>query len=210
MYLSKKAIEDIPRVERLKLINAISGIKSGNLVGTVSSNGHANLSIISSVVHLGSNPALLGFIVRPHIEIRRHTLENIMANGVFTINHIHASFIEKAHYTSVKFEEKESEFEKCKLTPEYKDDFIAPFVKESYLKIGLNLREIIPIASNNTTMIVGEVEHLFLPSEALDEKGYLNLEQLGSIGIGGLNTYYKVQKIKDFPYARLTELPDFE
>ena len=65
MYLSKADIENTERIQRLNIINSISGIKPGNLIGTRSNEGQANLAIISSVIHLGSNPAYLGFIVRP-------------------------------------------------------------------------------------------------------------------------------------------------
>ena len=61
------------KVERLNLINSLSGVKPANLIGTKDQNGNENLAIFSSVVHLGSNPALLGFILRPQGEVRRHT-----------------------------------------------------------------------------------------------------------------------------------------
>jgi hypothetical protein len=45
---------------KLNLINSIGGIKSGNLIGTKSSNGGTNLAIFFSNMHLQSNPPLLG------------------------------------------------------------------------------------------------------------------------------------------------------
>lgn len=77
MHLSKTDIENTPRIKRLNLINSITGIKPANLIETVSEEGISNLAIFSSVVHLGSRPALLGFVSRPSGEIRRHTHENI-------------------------------------------------------------------------------------------------------------------------------------
>ena len=32
---------------------------------------------------------------------------------------------------------------------------------------------------------------------------------LDDVGIGGLNTYYNLKRIAQFPYARVNELPDF-
>ena len=55
-------------------INSLSGIKSANLIGTKDSNNQTNLAIFSSIIHIGSNPPLLGFINRPH-SVERHTLE---------------------------------------------------------------------------------------------------------------------------------------
>jgi hypothetical protein len=52
----------LEKVYRLNLINAVTGYKPANLVGTAAPDGATNLAVISSVVHLGSNPALIGFI----------------------------------------------------------------------------------------------------------------------------------------------------
>ena len=59
MYFSKKDIINASRIHRLNLINSITGIKPANLIGTISKDGHTNLAIFSSVIHLGSNPALI-------------------------------------------------------------------------------------------------------------------------------------------------------
>jgi flavin reductase (DIM6/NTAB) family NADH-FMN oxidoreductase RutF len=209
MYLSKSDIEKTDRVKRLNIINSVSGIKPGNLIGTKSNDGLPNLAIFSSVVHLGSNPGYIGFIVRPAGEVRRHTYENILENECFTINHIHSSFIEQAHYTSAKFEAKDSEFDKCNLTEEYLANFSAPFVKESNLKLGLKLVETTPIKTTNTVMIIGEIQHLIIPDAAMDDRGYINLEQMDGVGISGLNCYYSLNKINEFPYARRLEVPNW-
>jgi len=207
-HLDLKQIENSDHKFRLNLINSLTGVKPANLIGT-QDHDNLNLAIISSVVHLGSNPPLLGFIMRPKHEVRRDTYENIMSNGCFTVNCVHTSFIDKAHYTSAKFPKEISEFDRCGFTPEYKDGFDAPYVKESELKIGLKLKESIPIQSNNTLMIVGEIQHIYINSAHLDERGYIQLADLKTAGIGGLNSYYKLEKIGEFPYARVNETPDF-
>ena len=210
MHLTKTAIESLERIKRLNIINSISGIKPANLIGTISDKGESNLAIFSSVVHLGSNPALIGFVMRPEQEVRRHTFENIFENGFYTINHIHESFAEQAHYTSAKFEKEESEFKACGLTEEYLFDFKAPFVKESRLKFGLKFQQKVPIEINKTTMIIGSIEHLILPEAALSDEGFIDLGMINNVGISGLNSYYKLEKTAQYPYARKQELPDFK
>ena len=208
MHLTKEDLKNLGKIKRLNIVNSISGIKSANLIGTLSKDGTPNLAVFSSVVHLGSNPAILGFILRPLHEVRRHTYENIMDTGFYTINHVHPSFIEQAHYTSAKFAPDDSEFEKCALTEEYLFDFHAPFVKESHLKIGMQLVQTIPIPANNTLLVVGEILHVLLPEAMMDEKGHLNLSDTG-VGISGLNSYYSLEKMAQFPYARPQEVPNF-
>ena len=199
------AIQDMDRVKRLNLINSITGISPANLVGTISNDLSENLSIFSSVIHIGSNPPLMGFILRPTENNRRDTYENIIETNKFTINHIHSDMIQKSHYTSVKFKKKESEFKKCQLTPEYLNSFQAPYVKESYVKIGLNLEDINLIKSNGCRLIIGRIEHIYVPENTLHENGNIQLELLDSIGVSGLNTYYSLNKIKEYPYARVDD-----
>jgi flavin reductase (DIM6/NTAB) family NADH-FMN oxidoreductase RutF len=209
MNFTKQDILDCDRIKRLNIINSISGIKPGNLIGSISDKGTTNLAIISSVVHLSSNPPLIGFIMRPRGEVKRDTYNNIRENHLFTINHIPTSHIEQAHYTSAKFDTEISEFDRCGFTPEYIEGFKAPFVKESKIKMGLKLVEEIPIPSSKTTMIVGEIQHLMLPDNTMNETGFINLEQADTAGIAGLNSYYKLQFLDSFPYARVEDVPTF-
>lgn len=210
IHLTKQQIQSKPRIERLNLINSITGIKPANLIGTISPEGEPNLAIFSSVVHLGSDPAIIGFNVRPTGEVRRHTLENILSTGFYTINHVHSWFIEKAHYTSIKFDKGVSEFEKCGLAEEYLAGFMAPFVKESQIKMAMKFCEQHPISINDTCLIIGEVQHLVLPDDAIDQAGHLDLSVTKSAGISGLNSYYELNKLSQFPYARESELPEIQ
>ena len=210
MHLTKEDIFKIDRIKRLNLINSVSGIKSANLIGTQSSDGYSNLAVFSSVVHLGSNPAYLGFVLRPDSNVRRHSYENIESSGYYTINCIHNDFIENAHYTSAKFKAKESEFEKCNIEKEFLDDFFAPYVKASKLKMGMKLQEVLDIKVNSCKLLIGSIEHLYLDSSVMEDNGQLNLEKLALVGIGGLNRYYGLNEIGQFPYARVTELPNFK
>ena len=206
MEFNKRGIRSLDRVKRLKLINSITGVKPANLVGTKSKKGVSNLAIMSSVVHLSSDPALIGFITRPCGKYRRDTYNNIMQQQQFTINHIVENDIEKAHYTSAKFDESISEFEACGFHEEYIDGIEAPFVKQSAIKIGLQYIEHVSIKSSNTTLIVGEVIHISVPDEIIDKNGYMDLGASKSVGISGLNSYYSLSHIESFPYARVENI----
>jgi len=210
MHLTSKDIRELERRKRLNLINSVTGIKPANLIGTISSSGETNLAIFSSVVHLGSDPAILGFITRPTGEVPRHTYENLKEMGQYTINQVPTSIIKQAHYTSAKVDRAISEFDKVALEEEYVDGFQAPFVKESQLKIGMKFEEEIPIKRNGTILIIGSIELLKIDDNAINEKGYINLESLGTAGISGLNSYYELKFLESFSYARANEIPDFD
>jgi len=208
MHYDKKAIDQLDRVTRLKIINSATGIKPGNLIGTIGENGATNLAVFSSVIHLGSNPSLLGFISRPQTEEVGHTLRNILQTEYYTINHIHPEFVEKAHYTSAKFSSDVSEFDTCNLSEEYINHFKAPFVQESIFKMGLCFKEAVDIKLNGTVLVIGEIEELIIADKAFVNED-IDLEASEGVGISGLNTYYSLKKIDSYPYARLSEIPKF-
>ncbi len=209
MYLSQKDIEGLPKIQRLNIINSATGIKPANLIATKSSEGQSNVAIFSSVVHLGSAPALIGFIFRPQHEKPRDTYLNIKSSGLYTINQVPTSKVEQAHFTSAKFPKEISEFSRCGFEEEYLFDFPVPFVKESALKMGLELVEELPIKSNNTILMIGKVLHLQFPDEMMADDGSLNLSHIQTAGISGVNTYYELNRMAQFPYAHVKDVPSF-
>ena len=95
------------------------------------------------------------------------------------------------------------------LTPSYREDFKAPFVEESRLKIGMKFEDENPIKLNGTIMIIGSIEYLEINDDAVNDLGYIDLEQLKTAGISGLNSYYELKYLESFPYVRSNEIPDF-
>ncbi len=205
---SEEEIQSADKIFRLNLINSVSGYKSANLIGTKGEHGE-NLAIFSSVVHLGANPALLGFIMRP-ASVPRNTLTNMKETKSFTINSVSEEIIKKAHYTSANFELGVSEFSACKLTPEYLGDCHSPFVQESKLKMAMKLEQIIDIELNDTMLVIGYIENIYVDEVAVTDNGQLDLNAIDTVVISGLNRYHKVEEIGNFPYARVSELPIFE
>jgi flavin reductase (DIM6/NTAB) family NADH-FMN oxidoreductase RutF len=210
MYLSKRDIEQLPRVKRLNIINSVTGIKPANLIGTQSADGQDNLAIFSSVVHLGSNPALIGLFFRPQHEKPRDTYLNIKSTGVYTINQVPGHLVENAHFTSAKFPNDTSEFERCGFSKEHQFDFEAPFVKESQLKMGLELVDEVAIKANKTILMIGSIQHLLFSDDMMDEEGNLNMASIDAVGISGVNSYYSLERTNQFPYAHLKSVPDFK
>ena len=126
-YYSINEINSWDRFYRANFINSISGFKPVSLISTVDKSGIPTLAVFSNIVHLGADPALIGFINRPRLAAP-HTLSNIEQSGFYTINHIHPSFVAKAHQTSAKYDEGISEFDAVGLTPEFREYFQVPYV----------------------------------------------------------------------------------
>jgi flavin reductase (DIM6/NTAB) family NADH-FMN oxidoreductase RutF len=199
--LSNAQIMDMEQRKRAQLINSISGFRSVALIGTIDTQGQTNLAIFSSIVHLGSNPPLLSFIMRPD-SVERHTLTNIMDTGFYTINHINSSIYEKAHQTSARYPKNVSEFDAAQLTPQFKDGFMAPFVKESHIQIGMEFKERIEISINQTSMIIGEIKFVHYPANCLLEDGFIDIEKAGTITSAGLDSYHTTQLLQRLQYAK--------
>lgn len=199
---TRESLLELEKIYRLNMINSISGFKPANLIGTKSVDGQTNLAIFSSLVHIGSNPALLAFIMRP-TTVERHTYDNIRESGYYTINHVPSNRTDMAHYSSAKFPADQSEFEACGFSEEYISDFIPPFVQDSPVRMGMKFVEEIPIKVNGTIMMIGQVQHLHVREEALDQDGALDLEQAGTAALSGLNSYYSAKRLAKYPYARL-------
>ncbi len=189
------------RFYRANFINSLTGFKSVNLIGTVNASGQVNLGIFSSIVHIGSNPALIGYINRP-LKAAPHTFANIQSTGIYTINHIQPPFVQQAHQTSAKYEEGVSEFEEVGLTPEFQDGIAAPFVKESAIKYALSLQEIIPIKLNDTFLVIGKVLAVQVAEALITPDGFIQLDKADSVCSNGIDGYYKASLINRFEYAK--------
>lgn len=199
--LNAKQIAQMESRYRARLINGLSGFKSANLVGSIDKQGQPNLAIVSSVTHIGSNPPLLSFISRPN-SVQRHTLENIIQTGVFSLNSVEADFAPLAHQTSARYPKQKSEFEAVGLTPQYENGFAAPFVLESSIKIALSLKEHHIIEANNTVLVVGQIEQIHLPKEIINPDGYLDIESMEWVTISGQDSYHVTQRLYRLQYAK--------
>ncbi|AOW20377.1 flavin reductase family protein [Urechidicola croceus] len=204
-FFSNKEINELEHLYKINLINSCSGYKSANLIGTKSKKGQTNVAVFSSVIHLGSNPPVFGFVMRP-TTAARNTFDNIKETGFYTINHIFEDIIIDAHHTSAKYAKETSEFDMTALEKEYKNDFHAPFVKNSPVQMAMKYVEEYHIKVNGTILIVGEIQGLYINSEIIKNDGFVNLSEGKVAAINGLDGY-TIPKLKErFPYQRPREI----
>jgi flavin reductase (DIM6/NTAB) family NADH-FMN oxidoreductase RutF len=199
--ISRDDISQLEKVERLNLINSCTGYKSANLIATKSLDGAVNVAIFSSITHLGSNPALIGFIVRP-TTVPRNTYENIKATGYFTVNHITEEMIADAHHTSANYETGISEFSKTNLKEEYKEGIAFPFTKGSPVQLYCKYVNEYYIKENDTVHVIASIESLFFDENLRHKDGWLQIEKGNVVAINGLDGYCLPKLIDRFEYAR--------
>lgn len=204
-HISTDDISKMEKIERLNLINSCTGYKSANLLATKSIDGKPNVAIFSSVTHLGSNPALIGFIMRP-TTVPRDTYKNIKETGYFTVNHITVAMIEDAHHTSANYEPGVSEFEKTNLEEEYKNNIDTPFVKGSPVQLYCKYINEYYIRENDTIHIIAAIENIFYKEELEHEDGWLQIDKGNVVALNGLDGYCLPTLVDRFQYAR-KEIP---
>lgn len=204
MKIQITAIEimEMEQRKRAHLINSVGGFKSVCLIGTIDLTGQTNLAVFSSIVHIGANPPLISFIMRPD-SVDRHTLINILNTGSYTINHLNETIYKQAHQTSARYPKEISEFDATGLGVEYKANCKAPFVKESNIQLDIEFKERIDLTINNTIMVIGEIKNIYFPENCLQDDGYLDIEKAGTISCSGLDSYHLSTRISRLAYAKV-------
>ena len=200
-FATKCYAPDLPHIYKINLINSCSGYKSANLLGTKSNTGVENVAVFSSVTHIGSSPAMFGLFLRP-TTVLRNTYENIKETGFYTINHIHKAILEDAHHTSAKYKANISEFDKTNLSSEYKNGFLAPFVKDAPLQLAMEYVEEYHIKANNTILLIGKITDLYINDDLLEKDGFVNLSKAKVAAINGLDGYAVPHLEARFGYQR--------
>jgi flavin reductase (DIM6/NTAB) family NADH-FMN oxidoreductase RutF len=199
--ITKEDISNMEKVERLNLINSCTGYKSANLIATKSLEGKSNVAIFSSITHLGSHPAIIGFIMRP-TTVPRDTYKNIRETGFFTVNHIITNMIADAHHSSANYDLGISEFDKTNLEEEYKNDIDIPFVKGSPVQLHCKYLNEYHIKENDTIHVIASIENLFFDENLQHEDGWLQLDKGNVITLNGLDGYCLPKLVDRFQYAR--------
>lgn len=195
------AIAKMQKIERLNLINSCTGYKSANLIATKSLDGINNIAVFSSITHLGSNPALIGFIMRP-TTVPRDTYKNIRETGYFTVNHITVTMISDAHHTSANYDPDESDFDKTNLEEEFKNNIAIPFVKGSPVQLYCKYLNEYYIKENDTVHVIASIEKLFYNEELANKDGWLQIDKGNVVALNGLDGYCLPKLIDRFEYAR--------
>ena len=200
-FFDQSQIASMERIYRMQMINSISGYKSATLVGTQNSEGLCNVAVFNSLIHLSSQPPLLGFMLRPKT-VPRHTYANLKANGYFTLNQIAAHQIADAHHSSAKYPEHISEFDQTDLQPEFKQEFQAPYVAQSPIQIGCRYVNEYHVQESDTYLIVGAIEQVYIQEGLLLDDGWVQLDQGDVVTVNGLEGYALPKLLERFPYAR--------
>jgi flavin reductase (DIM6/NTAB) family NADH-FMN oxidoreductase RutF len=197
---SADILEMEPRY-RTTFVNSISGFKSLQMVATISESGKTNIALFNSIFHIGANPPLIGMICRPDGD-QHETFSNIEKTGIYTLNNVKEEWYKKAHQTSARFSTNQSEFDTCGFTQQILPVFKAPFVFESSIKLGMEVKDITTIKFNGSRIVIGEVKYIILDEDLVATDGFVDLEKAKSVTVSGLDSYYSTTKLARLKYAK--------
>lgn len=168
------------------------------VVSTCSPAGDLNLAPFSFFTGLGSNPMTLVFCpANGRGGVEKDTLRNAKpvsegGTGEFVVGVATSAQIRRIVATSEPLPHGESEFELAGLTPVPSQVVAPPRVAES--PVSFECRTIQVIRTNDGrpgggNLVLGEVVHLYVADEILDETGSLRAEALPLIGRMGGQEY---------------------
>ena len=140
-------------------------------------------------------------------DVYKRQLENIRKTGCYTINHLNKEIVVNGHHAGAKFPAGISEFKACGLTPWYSATLLAPYVKESTIKIGMKLQSEMPVAANNTIILIGAVTEIWLSEDFLSEDGFVDLAQAGTLAGSNLDAYYEAIMLVRLSYPKPDSVP---
>jgi flavin reductase (DIM6/NTAB) family NADH-FMN oxidoreductase RutF len=200
-HITEEQFENWERFYRASFFNSLGGFKSCNLIGSKSAQGLENLGLFFSVIHVGANPPLLGLLFRPHT-VPRHTLENIRETEQFTINAVAENWHAKAHQAAANYPDTTSEFEAVGLTPQYLENYTAPFVEEAAIKYLCKPVEEHLVKANQTLFMVAAIKAVFIEENLIDKDGLVNHVKAKTVAVNALDTYYKAAEIAQWAYPR--------
>jgi flavin reductase (DIM6/NTAB) family NADH-FMN oxidoreductase RutF len=206
MVLNQSDIINLDQNYRRAFINSLAGFRQAVLIGTKSESGQSNLSIFNSLIHLGANPALFGIVSRPET-VQRDTIKNILDTKQYTLNYVSSDYFVEAHQTSARYETHISEFEAVGFTEKTIDPFIAPYVNEAIINIGMQFEEKIDIKINGTVLIIGSIQYIEVNDKLVSIDGFINLEAANILVSCGLDAYFKTQSLGRLSYAKPDKWP---
>lgn len=199
--LDRASLDAMEKRRRANLINSLSGYKSANLLGSINAQGLTNLALMSSVFHIGANPPLVGVLIRPH-SVPRHSLENILEVGDYTLNVVTRDMYVQAHQTSARYDRAQSEFAAVGLEEEFSSLIKAPYVASSPIRTGLKLIESQTLAVNDTVLLIGEIVELKIDEGLMAEDGQLDHDAAATVAITGLDEYHTASSLQRLAYPK--------
>lgn len=167
------------------------------LVSTVSPNGAQNLAPFSYFNAVGHFPMALLFCVgrRPDLS-EKDSLRNARfvedgGTGEFVVNAAVESYAQHVAVAAQPLPYEESEFELTSLTPVASSVVQPPRIAESPVSFECRTTHVVPVGGFH--VVIGEVVHVFIRDDLLDERFHIDADKLAALGRMAGSTYCRTR-----------------
>jgi flavin reductase (DIM6/NTAB) family NADH-FMN oxidoreductase RutF len=197
--------------ERLRVYKIVAGAvlpRPIGLVSTVGKDGKYNVAPFSWFNALSSDPPYVCVSISNHATERRpkDTLRNILDTGEFVANIVSESMAHAQNVCAQPWPADTDEFEVSGLTPAPSKIVRAPAVLESRVNFECKLFQATPLPRSSYTLCVGEVVHIRVAEEVMEESGRINLGALKPVGRLVGNGYCRISDAFTLDYDSLAEV----
>ncbi len=164
------ATTDLLRVDAYKLLTGLVVPRPIGWIGTVDSDGRANLAPYSFFQAVGIDPPTVLFSAGLGSRGEKDSLVNARQSGQFTCNMVGVTVAEQMNQSAAQLDHGQSEFEFAGLTPEPSIDVAAPRVAEAKASFECRVSQIVELGQPEPSNVVvfGEVVRFHVDDDVLD------------------------------------------
>ena len=191
--------QDLSPEIRYKLLTGCIVPRPIAVVSTISTNGIANLAPFSYFNIVGHLPMALSFSVagRKPDQLPKDSLRNVRSpedggTGEFVVNIVVESYVQAMAQSAATLPYEVSEFELTQLTPLPSRVIRPPRIAESPISFECRTIGIVPVGISN--LVIGEVVHITIQDELIDERFRIDSDKLQAIGRMAGSLYCRTQE----------------
>ncbi|MDW3177911.1 MAG: flavin reductase family protein [Acidimicrobiia bacterium] len=179
-------VADLDPMEAYKLGTGLTVPRPIGWIGSVSESGVRNLAPYSFFNMVAKSP--LSFIVAPASNMRKDTLDNLQATGVFTINVVTEETVVAMNASAASFPADVDEFEECGLTAVRAETSEAPIVAEAVANLECRVVQIIPVGKSpdglepSSMLVIGESQRIHVAERVSDDNFHIDPHELHAVG----------------------------
>jgi flavin reductase (DIM6/NTAB) family NADH-FMN oxidoreductase RutF len=187
MAAAAKLDFDPATMERIQVYKIVAGAvvpRPIGLISTLGRDGRRNLAPFSFFNALSSDPPYVAVSISTHIPDGRpkDTLRNIIDTGEFVANIVSEDIARAQDACAREYPPEVDEFEVSGLTPAASTKVSAPAVLESRVNLECRLFQSMRLPRSSYTLVLGEVVHMRVQADVLEEGGRISLAKLAPIG----------------------------
>ena len=193
--------QNLPRRDFYRLLNSLVVPRPIAWVSSRSAAGVDNLAPHSFFTIASVSPPIVQFT---SVGVK-DSVRNIRATGDFVVNFTPESLFEEVNATGTDFGPEESEFDRAGLTREPSLTVQSRRVAQSPAALECRLHSMLELG--DCTLVFGEVTHIAVATDVLDDAGHPLIDKLRPLSRLGLDEWGTMGEVKEITRIRVSDWP---